>query len=489
MSVQIQNIIFNTSLKEVRPAQIDLAHGLYLHSQEVTPGGIYIATQGLVVDGHDFIAQAISKGAKVIFIEKELEEYELDVDYYLSANLKQEIGLVAANYYGHPSLDMKVVGVTGTNGKTTVATLLYQLFTSLGYKVGLISTIEHFIGDKVVHATHTTPNAIVLQSLFYEMRQAGCEYVFMEVSSHAVDQNRIGAINFKVAVFTNLSHDHLDYHLTMDNYLATKKKFFDSLSPQAYAITNLDDKRGLVMLQNTLAQKFTYALKHFADVKGVVLEDQGAGLHMSINGQEIHFLLNGLFNAYNVLAVFSVAHVLGLDSYAVLTQMSLLKGAAGRFEMLYAPQKNIRVVVDYAHTPDALENVLKTIQGMNIGGEIITVVGCGGDRDHFKRPIMRRKATEYSERVILTADNPRTEEPEQILKDMMEGATAPEISKITILPDRRAAIRLALQFAEEGAVILIAGKGHETYQEINGVRHHFDDKEEVMSAFEIMNIN
>lgn len=489
MKVQIQKILHNTSLKEVQTAQHHEVEMLSLHSQQVKPGGGYIAIQGTLVDGHDFIDQAIEKGAKVIFIEKPLKYYHEEVDYYISHQLKQEIGLIAANFYDHPSLEMKVVGVTGTNGKTTVATLLYQLFQSLGHQVGLISTIQYFIGTHAIEATHTTPNPLVLQSLLAKMKAAGCEYVFMEVSSHAIDQNRIGGIDFEVAVFTNLSHDHLDYHGTMDHYLSAKKKFFDDLKPEAFAITNLDDKRGGVMLQNTKAQKYTYALKHFADVKGMVLENQGAGLHMDIQGQEVHFLLNGLFNAYNILAVYAVAEVLGKSKEDILTEMSLLKGAAGRFEMIYAPGKNLRVVVDYAHTPDALENVLTTIQSMEVGGKIITIVGCGGDRDRTKRPLMRSKATEYSDRVILTSDNPRTENPEQILQDMMEGADNESLKKITVLTNRKEAIKLAIQIAAQGDVILIAGKGHETYQEVNGVRHHFDDKEEAMLAFEIMNIN
>lgn len=489
MKAELNKILLHSDLKAVTSIQHSTVGPMVLHSKEAELGAIYVAIKGSLADGHDYINQAIENGAKVIFIERPLSSYHGDVDYYMSSNLRSELGLLAANFYEHPSQQMKVVGVTGTNGKTTITTLLYQLFSALGHEVGLISTIEHFIGGRRVNSTHTTPNPIVLQSLFAEMLAAGCTHVFMEVSSHAIDQDRISAIDFDGAVFTNISHDHLDYHETFANYIEAKKKFFDHLSPKAFAISNRDDKRGLVMLQNTKAIKKMYGLQHIVDYKGVVLENEGAGLFMEVDGHEVHFMLNGLFNAYNLLSVYAVAVELGYAKDEVLTHLSLLKGAAGRFETLFAPEMNIRVIIDYAHTPDALLNVLTTIEQMNAqGGEIITVVGCGGDRDKTKRPLMRKVATERSHKVILTSDNPRTEDPQLILKDMMEGATADENRKITQMADRREAIKLAVQWAKPNDIILVAGKGHETYQEINGVRNHFDDKEEALKAFQLMNI-
>lgn len=485
MKKAIVDILTQTSLKSVANTQYDTIVDLRLHSKEVKEGDVYIALKGTLVDGHRYIKDAIALGAKVIFAEYEIEEDFEGVDYYISKKLREELGIIAANYYGHPSKDMKVVGITGTNGKTTIATLLYQLFTSLGHKVGLVSTIEHFIGEERVDSTHTTPNAIVLQSLFAEMKAAGCSHVFMEVSSHAVDQSRIAGIEFDGGVFTNMSHDHLDYHETFANYIAAKKKFFDDLPEEAFAISNIDDKRGEVMLQNTAAKKLSYALQSTADYKGVILENQGLGLLMDINHREVHFLLNGLFNAYNLLAVYATGISLGVEEEELLRVMSVLKGAAGRFEMLYAPKTKIRVIVDYAHTPDALLNVLATIQQMQVNGKIITVVGTGGDRDKTKRPIMRKVATEYSDQVILTSDNPRTEDPATILSNMMEEVATEELKKIIQNIDRREAIKMAIQMAEEGDVVLIAGKGHENYQEINGVRHHFDDKEEAMEAIQL----
>lgn len=489
MKTDLNKILLHSDLKAVTDIQHSAAGPLVLHSKEVEEGAIYVAIKGTVADGHDYIDQAVEQGAKVVFIEKELTTYHEGVDYYLSAHLRAELGLLAANYYDHPSREMKVVGVTGTNGKTTITTLLYQLFTALGHQVGLISTIEHYIGKRTVTSTHTTPNPIVLQSLFADMLAEGCSHVFMEVSSHAIDQDRIVGIDFDGAVFTNISHDHLDYHGTFANYIEAKKKFFDGLSPHAFAISNRDDKRGLVMLQNTKAIKKLYGLQHVVDYKGVVLENEGAGLYMEVDGYEVHFMLNGLFNAYNLLSVYAVAVELGYGKDEILTHLSLLKGAAGRFETLFAPEMNIRVIIDYAHTPDALLNVLTTIEQMNTqGGEVITVVGCGGDRDKTKRPLMRKVSTEYSHKVILTSDNPRTEDPQVILDDMMEGASADEKRKITQIVDRKEAIKLAVQWAKPNDVILVAGKGHETYQEANGVRKHFDDKEEALTAFQLMNI-
>ncbi|MCB0696920.1 MAG: UDP-N-acetylmuramoyl-L-alanyl-D-glutamate--2,6-diaminopimelate ligase, partial [Chitinophagaceae bacterium] len=376
----------------------------------------------------------------------------------------------------------------GTNGKTTVATLLYQLHEALGYKCGLISTVQNHIHDKVIPATHTTPDPVAVHALLADMYAAGCTHVFMEVSSHAIHQQRIAAIQFAGGIFTNITHDHLDYHKTFDEYIRVKKMFFDNLPKKAFALTNADDKRGLVMLQNTKAEKCTYSLRTPATIKGRVLENNLTGLVMDINGVETHFRMIGIFNAYNLMAAYGAAVQLGEDKMIVLAQLSNLAGAQGRFETIMSTNEKVLGIVDYAHTPDALINVLATINNLNVKGrQVITVVGCGGDRDKAKRPLMARVACEHSSKAILTADNPRTEKAEDILDDMVEGLSLANMKKVLRITDRREAIKTACTLAGEEDIVLVAGKGHETYQEISGVRHHFDDREELKAAFELLN--
>jgi len=393
---------------------------------------------------------------------------------------------MAHNFYGQPSEKIRLVGVTGTNGKTTVATLLYKLFSALGHTCGLISTVENHIGAEVVPATHTTPDPVSLQALFRKMADAGCSHVFMEVSSHAIHQHRIAGIRFDGGIFTNITHDHLDYHATFDEYIRVKKLFFDGLDKQAFALTNADDKRGMVMLQNTKAERKTYSLRIPADFKGKVLENELDGLQMNINKTDVHFRLSGLFNAYNLLAVYGAAELMGEDKMEVLALLSNMKGAPGRFETYRSVNERILGIIDYAHTPDALLNVLATIKQFGGQRQLITVVGCGGDRDKTKRPVMAEVACEHSDKVILTSDNPRSEDPEAILNDMESGLSFGQKKKTLRITDRREAIKTACSLAHEDDVILVAGKGHETYQEVKGVRHHFDDKEVLQEMFALL---
>jgi len=463
-------------------------NSLCIDSRAAAPGAMFFAIKGTQTDGHAYIDKAVDLGASVIVCEQLPAVMKEGVTYVRVANSNSAAGDMAAAFYDHPSRDMKVVGVTGTNGKTTTVTLLYQLFTALGYSCGLISTVQNFIGTQTENATHTTPDAISIQSLLGRMRDAGCSHVFMEVSSHAIDQQRIRGIHFTGAVFSNITHDHLDYHKTFDEYIRVKKRFFDELPATAFALTNLDDKRGMVMLQNTRAQQNTYSLRVPANIKGRVLENNLSGLVMIVDGHEAHFRMIGIFNAYNLLAVYGVARLLGQDPMEILARLSDLNGAPGRFETFISPVERILGIVDYAHTPDALLNVLATIEQLrNNGEQIITVVGCGGDRDHAKRPVMAQVACEKSDRVILTSDNPRSENPEDILNQMEEGLSFSQKRKVLRISDRREAIKTACALAPAGAVLLIAGKGHETYQEIAGVRHHFDDREELVEAFKLLN--
>ena len=395
--------------------------------------------------------------------------------------------IMAHNFYGKPSEQLKLVGVTGTNGKTTIATLLYKLFTRLGYTCGLVSTVENKVGERIIPATHTTPDAVDLNHLLKEMAEAGCTHVFMETSSHAVHQHRVTGLRYAGGIFSNITHDHLDYHKTFDEYIRVKKAFFDSLPSAAFAISNADDKRGTVMLQNTQAKKYYYSLKTVADFKGKILDNSLGGLVMTVNEVEVHFRLIGEFNAYNLLAVYGAAICLGEDKQEVLTAMSLLTGAEGRFDYIISPKDRVIAIVDYAHTPDALLNVLATIKKLKKGFEqVITVVGCGGDRDRTKRPVMAEAACEHSDKAIFTSDNPRTEDPAQIIKDMEEGLSAAAKRKYISIVDRREAIKTAISLAKQDDIVLIAGKGHEKYQEIKGVRNHFDDKEIVQECFEMM---
>lgn len=462
--------------------------GVYIDSRRVEQGSLFIAVRGTLSDGHAFIDKAIEKGATAIVCETLPVVMPDQVAYIQVKDSAAVAGIIADAFYEHPSAQLKVVGVTGTNGKTTTATLLYKLFEGLGYKCGLLSTIQNHIHDKVETATHTTPDAISVHAMLKRMVDAGCTHAFMEVSSHAIHQHRIAGIRFAGGVFTNITHDHLDYHKTFDEYIRVKKMFFDELGEDAFALTNLDDKRGMVMLQNTRATQHTYSLKAPATIKGKVLENNLTGLVMTIDGMEAHFRMIGTFNAYNLLAVYGVAKLLGEDKMNVLAVLSGLFGAAGRFETYLSPNDKILGIVDYAHTPDALLNVLATINQLRTQGQqLITVVGCGGDRDTTKRPIMAQAACEHSDRTILTSDNPRSEDPEAILNEMEAGLTGPQKRKSLRITDRKEAIKVACSFAQPGDIILVAGKGHETYQEIKGVKHHFDDREVLTEAFETLN--
>jgi len=462
---------------EVKDIQID--------SRKVKPGCVFIAVKGVAVDGHQFIDKAIESGAVAVICETMPLSTRDNIVYVQAENSAAAAGYMAHNFFGQPSEKMKIVGVTGTNGKTTIATLLYKLFTSLGYKCGLLSTVENHIGDKVVPATHTTPDAISLNALLKQMADERCTHVFMEASSHAIQQHRITGLQFTGGLFSNITHDHLDYHKTFDEYIRVKKAFFDSLPSSAFAISNADDKRGPVMLQNTNAKKYFYSLKTLAEFKGKIIENNLTGLVMDINGQEVHFRLIGEFNAYNLLAVYGAAVSLNEDKHEVLRNLSVLTGAEGRFDYMLSAKDRVIAIVDYAHTPDALLNVLATIKKLKKGYEqVITVVGCGGDRDKTKRPVMAEVACEHSDKVIFTSDNPRSEDPTQIIKDMEAGLQSAARRKYISIADRKEAIKTAISLAKPDDIILVAGKGHEKYQEIKGVKYDFDDKKVVREMFE-----
>lgn len=476
--VNLRLVDGNTSV-EVNDLQID--------SRRVRQGGVFIAVKGGTADGHQFIEKAIENGARVVVCEDLPAARNEAITYVQVENSAIATALMANNFYGKPSEKVKLVGVTGTNGKTTIATLLYKLFTRLGYKCGLLSTVENQIGETVVPATHTTPDTISLNHLLSQMVDAGCTHVFMETSSHAVHQHRTTGLEYTGGIFSNITHDHLDYHKTFDEYIRVKKSFFDSLSSSAFAISNADDKRGTVMLQNTDAKKYYYSLKTVADFKGRILDNSLSGLMMTVNDVEVHFRLIGEFNAYNLLAVYGAAVCLGENKQEVLTALSMLTGAEGRFDYSVSPKEKVIAIVDYAHTPDALLNVLATIKKLKKGFEqVITVVGCGGDRDRTKRPVMAEAACEHSDRVIFTSDNPRSEDPAQIIKDMEDGLPVSHKRKYISIVDRKEAIKTAISLAKPEDIILIAGKGHEKYQEIKGVRNHFDDKEIVKEMFEVL---
>jgi len=458
-----------------------------IDSRKIKDGSLFIAVKGVAFDGHQFIDKAIQAGATGVVFEESLAEKKEGIVYVEVENSAAAAGLIAHNFFGQPSEKMKLVGVTGTNGKTTIATLLYKLFTSLGYKCGLLSTVENHIGDKVVPATHTTPDAISLNALLNQMAEKECTHVFMEASSHAIHQHRITGLHFAGGIFSNITHDHLDYHKNFDEYIRVKKSFFDGLSSSAFAISNADDKRGTVMLQNTNAKKYYYSLKTVADFKGKILDNSLTGLVMVVNDQEVHFRLIGEFNAYNLLAVYGAAICLGEDRQEVLRNLSMLTGAEGRFDYMVSEKDKVIAIVDYAHTPDALLNVLATIRKLKKGFEkIITVVGCGGDRDKTKRPVMAEVACEHSDKVIFTSDNPRSEDPAQIIKDMEAGVVAAAKRKYISIVDRKEAIKTAISLAGKEDIVLVAGKGHEKYQEIKGVKNHFDDKEVVDEMFAVL---
>lgn len=446
---------------------------------------LYVAQRGTQTDGHKYIASAIERGCRVVVCEELPEILADNVCYIKVADSSIALGLLADAFYGHPSRKLKLVGITGTNGKTTTVTLLHRLFTMAGHKAGLLSTIVNRVGEEEVPATHTTPDAVELNRLLAKMVDGGCEYCFMEVSSHALCQHRVSGLRFTGGIFSNITHDHLDYHKTFAEYIKAKKKFFDELPETAFALTNLDDKNGLVMTQNSKANVKTYSLLKAADFKGVILDNDFTGLQMTINGQEVYFKLCGRFNAYNLLAIYGAAILLGMDSAEVLQQMSGLGSAAGRFQLIRNTEGG-SAIVDYAHTPDALKNVLSTITDITQHSvNIITVVGCGGDRDKLKRPEMAAIACEYSDKVILTSDNPRTEKPEDILNDMLQGVGADQKRKVLVIENRHEAIKTACMLMQGKDVLLVAGKGHENYQEINHVKHHFDDTEEIKANFDI----
>ena len=481
--MKIKEILTNCNLKDIiGDKDIDLLD-LTFDSRKVKDGSLFFAVRGTQVDGHDYIDKAVAQGAKAIVCEKMPKNRAENVTYVQVENSAYVLGVAAANFFGNPSKELKLVGVTGTNGKTTIATLLYRLFTDAGYSCGLLSTIENIISHEVIPSTHTTPDPLELNALLRKMVESGCEYAFMEVSSHSVDQDRIAGLHFAGGIFTNLTHDHLDYHKTMANYRNAKKKFFDNLPERAFALTNLDDKNGAFMLQNTRAKKLTYALKHDADFKGIVMESHFDGMLLKVNGVEVYTQLVGGFNASNLLAIYGAALALGFNKEELLVEISKLHGANGRFDMVHS-ESGIVGIVDYAHTPDALENVLTTINEVRCHKEtLFTIVGCGGNRDTTKRPEMAAVAVKLSDRVILTSDNPRNEDPDEIIRQMQAGIAAEDSHKVLSITNRREAIRVAVALAKKGDIILVAGKGHENYQEINGIKNHFDDKEVLSEAF------
>lgn len=483
----LQDILYKVPIRSVQGATAIEISGLSIDSRQVQPGSCFIAIKGTNADGQQFIQNAIEKGAAAIVCEILPGEFLTGVTYVQVEDAAAVAGYMSHNFYGEPSLKLKLVGVTGTNGKTTIATLLWKLYTAMGFKAGLISTVQNQVGDQVVAATHTTPDAVRVNALLKEMADADCEFVFMECSSHAIHQKRIAGLRFQGALFSNITHDHLDYHQTFDEYIRVKKSWFDKLPASAFALSNADDKRGAVMLQNTGAKKYFYSLKTLADFKGKILDNSLDGLHMTINEKEVFFRLIGEFNAYNLLAVYGAAVCLGADKEKVLQVLSSLEGAEGRFDCLVSNRDRVKGIVDYAHTPDALLNVLATIRNLRQGNEqIITVVGCGGDRDKTKRPVMAEVACEYSDKVIFTSDNPRSEDPLEILKDMQAGVNAVTKKKVISIADRKEAIKTAVSLTKADDIVLIAGKGHEKYQEIKGVKYDFDDKEILIEMLELL---
>jgi UDP-N-acetylmuramoyl-L-alanyl-D-glutamate--2,6-diaminopimelate ligase len=467
--------------KEIGSIQFD--------SRLVKKGDVFVAVKGTQVDGHQFIQLAVEKGASVIVCEKLPSVLNDEITYVQLPDSAKSLGILASNYFNRPSSKLKLLGVTGTNGKTTIATLLYQLFGHLGYKPGLISTVANYIGNKKEISTHTTPDALSINRLLADMAEAGCDYIFMEVSSHAIVQERISGLTFTGGIFTNITHDHLDYHKTFRDYLNAKKMFFDRLPDNSFAVFNSDDKNGKVMAQNTKATKYFYGLKSMADFKARIIESHFDGMLIHIDGKELWTTLIGEFNVYNLLAIYAGAVLLGQDKDKVLQKISILRTVDGRFEYLRS-NDGITAIVDYAHTPDALLNVLTTINKIRSGNEkLITVVGAGGNRDKSKRPIMARVAVENSTQLILTSDNPRNEDPETILEDMKKGIEADQKKKVLVITDRKEAIKTACMLAQNGDIILVAGKGHETYQEIKGIKHHFSDKEIIAEHFMLNHMN
>jgi UDP-N-acetylmuramoyl-L-alanyl-D-glutamate--2,6-diaminopimelate ligase len=483
----LQEILYKVRIRSVN-GKLDVeVKDLQLDSRRVGKGSVFIAVKGTHVDGHQFIDSVAAVQPSAIVFEQMPAKLVDGITYIQVEDSAAASGLLAHNFYGQPSEKMKLIGVTGTNGKTTIVTLLYKLFTSLGHTCGMLSTVQNHIGDKILPATHTTPDPISLNQLLHDMLEAGCTFVFMETSSHAIHQHRIEGLFYSGGIFSNITHDHLDYHKTFDEYIRVKKSFFDGLSSAAFALTNADDKRGEVMLQNTAAVKHTYSLKTMADFKGKILENNLTGLVMLINDQEVHFRLIGEFNAYNLLAVFGAAICLGEEKGEILRNLSVLSGAEGRFDYFISPKEKIVGIVDYAHTPDALENVLSTIRKLRKNDErIITVVGCGGDRDKTKRPIMGEVACQLSDQVVFTSDNPRSEDAGTILKDMEVGLNTAARKKYVSILDRKEAIKTAVSLSQPSDIVLVAGKGHEKYQEIKGIKYPFDDKAVLREIFEVL---
>jgi UDP-N-acetylmuramoyl-L-alanyl-D-glutamate--2,6-diaminopimelate ligase len=484
MSLILKQIVYKVAIEAVKGSTDIAINKIHFDSRNITNNDVFVAIRGTVSDGHDYIEKAIELGAVAIICDAFPEVVAVGITYIQVKDTNKALVFMAANYYENPSKKLKLVGITGTNGKTTIASLLFQLFKKAGHKVGLLSTVKIMVDDIEYKATHTTPDSLTINLYLSEMVAAGVTHCFMEVSSHGIHQKRTEALHFLGGVFTNLSHDHLDYHATFAEYRDVKKSFFDNLTKDAFALSNIDDKNGLVMLQNTGARKLTYALKSYADYKAQILENQLSGLLLKINGNEVWVKLIGTFNAYNLLAIYGTAIELGLENLEVLRLLSDLESVSGRFQFIVS-STNITAIVDYAHTPDALENVLKTINDIRTKNEqLITIVGCGGNRDKAKRPIMAGIASELSDKVVLTSDNPRNENPETIIQEMEKGVSAQNYKKSLSIIDRKQAIKTACQLAQANDIILIAGKGHETYQEIHGVRHDFDDMKMVTKLLE-----
>ena len=484
--MNLETLLNRIPVLEITGKQNPEVSEIVFDSRKAVENSLYVAIKGTVSDGHSFINAAIEKGTKIVVCEDLPESLNNEITFIKVKDSSKVLGQLASNFYGNPSEKLNLIGITGTNGKTSATTLLFDIFKNLGFQSALISTVEYRIADEIFPSTHTTPDVLTLNKILAKAVETGCEYAFMEVSSHGIDQNRTEGLHFKIAGFTNITHDHLDYHKTFDAYLKTKKRFFDDLNPDSIAITNIDDKNGNVMLQNTKAQKKTYALKTMADYHGRILEADFNGMLLNFNGKEFWSTLTGKFNVYNLLLAYAVTIECGFYEEDVLKAISNLKRVKGRFETLKS-QGGIFFVVDYAHTPDALENILDSINEIRTKNErLITVFGCGGDRDHAKRPEMGKIATRKSTLAIITSDNPRRENPAEIIKEIEAGVEPQNYSKYTAIPDRKEAIKMAIKFAEPKDIILVAGKGHEDYQEINGVKHHFDDKEVIMELSQLM---
>jgi len=483
----LKDILYKVAIESVKGSTDIAISKIEFDSRKVESNDVFVAIRGSLSDGHDYIEKAIQLGAKAIICDTLPENTIAEVTYIQVKDTNTALAFMAANYFEDPSVKLKLVGVTGTNGKTTIASLLFQLFQKAGFKVGLLSTVKIVVDQTEYPATHTTPDSLTINHYLNEMVEAGVTHCFMEVSSHGIHQKRTESLHFVGGIFTNLSHDHLDYHPTFAEYRDVKKSFFDSLPKSAFVLSNIDDKNGSVMLQNTVAKKLTYALKSYADYRAQILESQLSGLLLKVNDNEVWVKLIGTFNAYNVLAIYGTAVELGIDSLEALRLLSDLESVSGRFQYIVS-DGGITAVVDYAHTPDALENVLKTINDIRTKNEqLITVVGCGGNRDKTKRPIMAKIASDLSDKAVLTSDNPRNEDPEVILDEMEQGVEPQNYKKMLRITDRKQAIKTACQLAQPKDIILIAGKGHETYQEINGIRHHFDDMETIKEILEQLN--